>query len=94
MLPFEQISARNEFMPTLMITTSSGAMQLVHGQGIAWQREESLADIAATRFVDLGEPEVEETGTLLAEEGFFARTTRHMLALRVSVGSPSLHLPS
>lgn len=84
MLPFEQISIKTEFMPTLMITTSSGALQLVHGQGIGWQREESLADIAATRFVDLGEPEVEDTRNLLAEESFLGRTSRHLLELRVS----------
>jgi hypothetical protein len=36
---------------------------------------------------------VEETGTLLAEEGFLARTTRHLLALRVSIGSSRLQSP-
>lgn len=83
MLPFDQVTVKSEFMPTLMLTTSSGAMQLVHGQGIRWHREESLADIAAVRFVDLGEPEVEHTRMLLAEESFFQRITRHITELRV-----------
>jgi hypothetical protein len=84
MVHFTEIKERTEFMPRVLISTSGGALQLVHGQGIAWTRDESLASIAAARFIDLGEPEVEETRELLGDEGFVARTTRHLTELKVS----------
>ncbi len=67
-----------------MLTTSSGGLQLVKQDGNKWTREESLSEIAAVRFVDLGEPEVEEARHAMAEEGFAGRLIRHMLELRVS----------
>lgn len=91
MLPFEEMKEKTQFMPTLMLTTSSGALQLVHSQGIAWTREESLADITVAKFVDLGEPEVQETREILHDEGFVARTTRHLSELRVSPVVCHLH---
>jgi hypothetical protein len=84
MLPFTEMTEKEQFMPTLMLSTSSGALQLVHSQGIAWTREESLANIAAAKFVDLGEPEVQEARDLLHDESFLARFTRHVNELRVS----------
>lgn len=83
MPPFEQISTRSEIMPTLMLTTSSGNLQLVHAQGFRWQRDESLADIAAMRFVDLGEPATADARVLLAEEAFAGRLGRHLRSLQV-----------
>jgi hypothetical protein len=85
MLPFTEMTEKTQFMPTLMLSTSSGALQLVHSHGIAWTREESLADIAVAKFVDLGEPEVQETKELLHDEGFVARATRHLTELKVGL---------
>lgn len=72
-------------IPTLMLTTSTGALQLVKQEGSEWTREESLADIIAVRFVDLGEPEVEEVRHAMSEEGFAGRLIRHVLELRVDI---------
>jgi hypothetical protein len=66
-----------------MLTTSSGALQLVKQDGSKWTREESLTEIAALRFVDLGEPEAAEVRHVMAEEGFLGRLTRHTLEFRV-----------
>lgn len=52
--------------------------------GAQWTREESLADVTAVKFVDLGEPEVEEVREVLDEEGFGARLVRHLGELKVS----------
>ncbi|ORY24884.1 putative endoplasmic reticulum protein [Naematelia encephala] len=68
-------------LPVLMLTTSSGALQLIQGSSqvtAKWTREESLAEIAEVRFIELGEPEVEEVRHLLADESFFGRLTRHI----------------
>jgi len=73
-------------LPSLIITTSSGAIQHVNNDKISWTREESLADIAAVRFIDLGEPEVEEVREILSEEAFFGRTLRHISELKVGLG--------
>lgn len=69
--------------PTLALTTSSGAIQLIRHTSPAWIREEGLADLAAVRFVDLAEKEVEEV-RYLAEEGFVQRTIRHLTELKVN----------
>ena len=70
-------------MPQILLTTSSGASVLVEQDASKWLREESLAGIAAVRFVALGEREVEQVGHLLTEETFIERTSRHLLALKV-----------
>ncbi|WVQ83875.1 hypothetical protein IAT38_006019 [Cryptococcus sp. DSM 104549] len=68
-------------LPTLVLTTSSGAIQNMRVNGSTWTREESLADITSVKFVDLGEPEVEEAREVMGEEGFFGRITRHLVQL-------------
>jgi hypothetical protein len=70
-------------LPSVILTTSSGAIQLITPDTIAWTREESLSDIAAVRFVDLGEPEVEEARHLMTDETFVSRVTRHVAELKV-----------
>jgi hypothetical protein len=57
--------------------------QDVNNNYTRWTREESLVEIKAVRFVDLGEPEVEETRHLLMEEEFLARLSRHIIELKV-----------
>ncbi|WWC58978.1 uncharacterized protein I303_101524 [Kwoniella dejecticola CBS 10117] len=69
-------------LPTLVLTTSSGAIQRMELDKPGWIREESLADIKAARFVDLGEPETEEVREVLAEETFAGRLGRHLAELK------------
>ena len=71
-------------LPTLMLTTSSGALQLVSQEGVPWTREESLADVVAVRFIDLGEPEVEHARETMEHESFFSRLIRHLSEIQVS----------
>lgn len=59
-------------------------MQMMQNTGPVWTREEGLSDLAAVRFIDLGEPEVEQAGHVIEEEGFLGRLTRHMSELKVS----------
>ncbi|WWD21911.1 hypothetical protein CI109_106399 [Kwoniella shandongensis] len=65
-------------LPTLILSTSSGAIQRMALDAPGWIREESLADVKAVRFVDLGEPEVEEVRGVMAEESFVGRTIRQL----------------
>ncbi|WVR04286.1 hypothetical protein IAU60_001286 [Kwoniella sp. DSM 27419] len=69
-------------LPILVLHTSSGATQRMELDVPGWVREESLAQIKVTRFIELGEPEVEEVREVLAEEGFVGRTTRHLAELK------------
>jgi hypothetical protein len=61
-------------------------LQLIQNDGAQWTREEGLADIAAVRFVDLGEPEVEHAGHFIEEESVVGRLSRHLVELKVSLG--------
>lgn len=72
--------------PTLLLSSSSGAIQLVPPKTVAWTREEGLADLAAAQFVDLGEPATEETLETLADESFPARIVRHIGLLKEAPG--------
>jgi hypothetical protein len=67
------------------VTTSSGALQVVEQDATRWTREEGLSDLAAIRFIDLGEPEVEQAGHVIEEEGFLGRLARHVSELTVSL---------
>jgi hypothetical protein len=58
-------------------------LQLIQNDGAQWTREEGLSDIAAVRFVDLGEPEVEHAGHIIEEESSVGRLSRHLLELKV-----------
>ncbi|OCF34020.1 hypothetical protein I316_04366 [Kwoniella heveanensis BCC8398] len=69
-------------LPTLVLTTSNGAIQRMNLNSPGWVREESLADIRGVRFIELGEPEVEEVREVLAEEGFVGRLTRHIAEIK------------
>ncbi|ORX33525.1 hypothetical protein BD324DRAFT_668589 [Kockovaella imperatae] len=69
-------------MPQILLSTSSGASLLVEQEATRWIREESLADLAAVRFVTLGEPAVEQVGHLLTEETFVHRLGRHIFELK------------
>ena len=71
-------------MPQILLTTSSDALLLVGRDTTRWTREESLSDIAAVRFLALGEREVEETSHILADETFAERLLRHTKQLKVS----------
>jgi len=42
-----------------------------------------LSDIAAVRFIDLGEPEVEQAGHVIEEESTIGRLSRHLVELKV-----------
>lgn len=70
-------------MPHMALTTSSGAIAFVSQEKTFWVREESLADLAAVRLIELGEREVEEVQHVLDEEDFVGRLTRHLLELKV-----------
>lgn len=76
-------------LPSLILSTSNGALlfaqQERQKETIRWTREESLAEIAAVRFIDLGEPAVEEVRHVLADESFFGRVARHLAELRVCI---------
>ncbi|KAK4687456.1 ER membrane protein complex subunit 1, partial [Tremellales sp. Uapishka_1] len=69
-------------LPSLMVSTSSGALQVVRQDLTPWTREESLSEIAGLKFVDLGEPEVEEVRDMMAEENPIGRLIRQLLELK------------
>jgi hypothetical protein len=72
-------------------------LQLVQNDGTQWTREEGLSDIAAVRFIDLGEPEVEQAGHIIEEESTAGRLSRHLVELKVctlATGSLSSELTS
>jgi len=58
-------------------------MQFISQEATFWTREEALSDLAAVKFIELGEREVEEVRHVLAEENFFSRTLRHLTELKV-----------
>lgn len=74
-------------LPHIVLTTSSGAIRFVSQEKTFWTREESLADLAAVKFIELGEREVEEVRHVLAEEDLFARLARHLTELKVRSGN-------
>lgn len=74
-------------LPHVVLTTSNGAIQLISQEKLFWTREEALSDLAAVKFIELGEREVEEARHVLAEEGFVARTLRHAVELKVSIAT-------
>jgi hypothetical protein len=75
----QQNSAGQRFL----LTTSTGASQYWKLGGVKWTREESFAEVRGVRFIELGEPEVEDASGVMAEEGFFGRLTRHVIQLKV-----------
>lgn len=57
---------------------------MIQNDGTKWTREEGLSNLAAVRFVELGEPEVEQVGHVIEEEGLLGRLARHLVELKVS----------
>ncbi|KAJ7588211.1 hypothetical protein C8J56DRAFT_1164789 [Mycena floridula] len=68
----------NEFtvLARMVLTTSSGAVQLWQQDKHQWTREESLSSIPLAQFVELPERNVTHAGT--GDEGFVERLTRQM----------------
>ncbi|GLB44268.1 putative DUF1620-domain-containing protein [Lyophyllum shimeji] len=69
--------------PSLLLTTSTGAVQLWELSPDAnekWTREEALAAIVVAEFVELpeGRPDPAKTGGRREDEGFFGRVWRHV----------------
>jgi ER membrane protein complex subunit 1 len=70
----------------LILTTSTGSIQLWHQGNLEWVREEALSEIGVAEFVEL--PPEGEVGTgLEREEGFVERLRRQLGDAQVS-GSP------
>ncbi|CAA7264034.1 unnamed protein product [Cyclocybe aegerita] len=64
----------------LLVTTSTGAVQLWEQSELKWTREESLATIAVAEVVEIPEKFASESGAAdPSSEGFFARLT-HQIA--------------
>ncbi|EIN05678.1 DUF1620-domain-containing protein [Punctularia strigosozonata HHB-11173 SS5] len=61
----------------IVLTTTTGAVQLWTQDKVSWTREESLASISVAEFVDLPEPSGDGKGAARDHEGWLARTTRH-----------------
>jgi hypothetical protein len=66
-----------------LIVTSNGAIQLIQQEKTLWTRDEALSDIVAVKFIELGEPKVEETRHALGTENFLGRLVRHVWGLGV-----------
>lgn len=62
-------------VPTrILVTTSSGALQLWEHDNLRWTREEGLTTITAAAFVELPEAEMIRVGD--GEESFIKRIAR------------------
>jgi ER membrane protein complex subunit 1 len=68
----------------LLVTTSTGAVQLWSEGELKWVREESLANIVVAEFAELperaSESSIDSTG-----KGFFARITRQLAIAQVCI---------
>ncbi|WVQ76617.1 hypothetical protein IAR50_006290 [Cryptococcus sp. DSM 104548] len=70
-------------LPSLVLTTSASTiLRSQFDSPPLWVREEALADVVAAKFIDLGEPEVEEVREIIGEESFMSRSIRHLEALK------------
>ncbi|KAF9259043.1 DUF1620-domain-containing protein [Marasmius fiardii PR-910] len=63
-----------QILGRLVVTTSAGTVQLWQQDGLQWSRDESLAEITATEFVEL--PETVMAGSTENREGFVERLKR------------------
>ena len=66
----------------LVVTTTTGAIQLWEQSSLKWTREESLALTAIAELVEIPEKIASEAGHDL-NEGFVARLTRHVIDAQV-----------
>ncbi|KAF8963227.1 hypothetical protein BDZ97DRAFT_1038548 [Flammula alnicola] len=62
----------------LLVTTSTGAVQLWEQSGLKWTREESLATTIVAELVEIPEKVVGELGDNAATEGFVGRLMRQV----------------
>ncbi|KAJ9115119.1 hypothetical protein QFC22_005449 [Naganishia vaughanmartiniae] len=62
---------------SVVLTTSTGAIQLWQQDECLWTREEGLSSIQGTRFVELPEKKVQDVDAVLHDEGLVARLVRH-----------------
>ena len=72
---------------SIVLTTSTGAIQLWDQETIAWTREEGLSSIQETRFVELPERKLEVAKVVLHNEDLVSRLTRHAAELKASTKS-------
>lgn len=70
---------------SVVLTTSTGAIQLWRQEECLWTREEGLSNIQEIRFVELPEKKVEDVNAVLHDEGLVARVVRHAGQTKVSI---------
>lgn len=70
---------------SIVLTTSTGAIQLWDQEVVAWTREEGLSNILATRFVELPERKLEVAKVVLHNEDLVARLARHVREFKASL---------
>ena len=70
---------------SIVLTTSTGAIQLWDREVVAWTREEGLSNILATRFVELPERKLEVAKVVLHNEDLVARLARHVREFKASL---------
>jgi hypothetical protein len=68
----------------LLVTTSTGAVQLWSQGELKWVREESLANIVVAEFAELPE-RASESSVDITGNGFFARITRQLVIAQVGI---------
>lgn len=73
---------------SLVLTTSTGAIQLWNQETVAWTREEGLSHIEETRFVELPERKLEVAKVVLHNEDLVSRLTRHIGEIKASLRFP------
>lgn len=70
---------------SIVLTTSTGAIQLWDQEVVAWTREEGLSNIQETRFVELPERKLEVAKVVLHNEDLVARLARHVGEFKASL---------
>lgn len=70
---------------SLVLTTSTGAIQLWNQETVAWTREEGLSHIQETRFVELPERKLEVAKVVLHNEDLVSRLARHVGEIKASL---------
>jgi len=62
----------------MLLTTSTGSMQLWQHDKMQWMREEALASIRVAEFVELPEKKLVVSHAAVDEDGYFARLQRQL----------------
>jgi hypothetical protein len=68
----------------VVLTTTTGAVQLWHQDQVQWTREESLASINVAEFVELPEKKITSSHVGDGQETFFARLKRQLSDAQVN----------